>query len=131
MALSKQARTTARTLFKLSLDQGQLSEAKVRDVLAWFDQKRPRQAAAILREYQRLVAGELRRSRAIVEHSGTLPAGQVAAIAAELTRIYRRPIAAETRENPTLLAGLRVSIGDDVFERSLAGQLQTLADATA
>ena len=34
-------------------------------------------------------------------------------------------------ENPALVAGLRISIGDDVFERSIASQLETLTAATA
>ena len=42
MALPRKVRDTARTLLKLSLENGQLSEAKVRDVLAWFEQKPPK-----------------------------------------------------------------------------------------
>jgi len=130
MAATKQVRTTARTLLKLSLVDRQLSEAKVGEILAWFEQKRPPRAVAILREYQRLVAREVRRSRASIEHAGALPAGAVASILSELSRIYHRPVTAETHENPALIAGVRVSIGDDVFERSLAGQLDLLSAVT-
>jgi len=126
MALPRKVRTTARTLLKLSVENGQLSEAKVRDVLAWFEQKPPGQAAATLREYHRLVVRELGRSRARIEFSGTLPAGAVAAIVAGLSQKLGRPITAETRENPGLIAGVRVSIGDNVFERSVASQLESL-----
>jgi F-type H+-transporting ATPase subunit delta len=130
MAVTKQIRTTARSLRKLSLEDGQPSEAKVREILAWFEQKRPPRAAAVLREYQRLMVREVRRSSARIEHAGVLPSGAVASIIAELSRIYHRPITAEAHENPALIAGLRVSIGDDVFERSLASQLALLSAAT-
>ena len=39
----------------------------------------------------------------------------------------QRPVSAVAKPNPSLLAGLRVRVGDDVFENSVAGQLATLA----
>ena len=130
MAATRQIRATARLLFKLSVENGQLSDERVSKVLAWVDQKRPPQAVAILREYQRLVAREISQGRARIEHAGVLSSGAVASIVAELARIYGRIITAETEENPALLAGLRVSIGDDVFERSIASQLEVLSAET-
>ena len=131
MSASKQIRATARTLLKLSLENGQLSEAKVRDVLAWFEAKPPAHAAATLREYHRLVVREYNRSRARIEFAGALSSGAVASILSELSRIYGRPVSAATSENPDLIAGVRISIGDDVYERSIASQLETLAAASA
>ena len=131
MSAPKKIRATARTLFTLSLDAGQLSEAKVRDVLAWFEQKSPAHGGAILREYQRLVVRETNRSRARIEYSGSLSSGAVPSIIAELSKIYHRPVSAVTSENPALIAGVRISIGDDVYERSIAGQLEALAAASA
>ena len=131
MPAPKKVRTTARTLLKLSMEAGQLSEAKVRDVLAWFEAKPPVNAAATLREYHRLVVREVSRSRAHIEFAGALPSGAIASILAELSKIYGRPVSAATSENPALIAGVRISIGDDVYERSIAGQLETLAAASA
>jgi len=48
-------------------------------------------------------------------------------IAEAMTRRYQRPVSAVAKPNPSLLAGLRVRVGDDVFENSVAGQLATLA----
>ncbi len=131
MSASKKIRATARTLLKLSLEDGQLSEAKVRDVLAWFEQKPPAQAGATLREYHRLVVRESNRSRARIEFAGALPSGAIPSILAELSKIYGRPVSAATSENPDLIAGVRISIGDDVYERSIAIELETLATASA
>jgi F-type H+-transporting ATPase subunit delta len=46
-----------------------------------------------------------------------------------MTEKYGRPIAGVARRNDALLAGLRVRVGDDVYESSVAGQLATLAAA--
>ena len=131
MSAPKKIRATAKQLLALSLEGGQLSEPKVRAVLDWFAQKPPAHAAATLREYHRLVEREVARSRARIEFAGALASGAVASIITELSRIYHRPISATTVENPALIAGVRVSIGDDVFERSVAGQLEKLAASTA
>lgn len=131
MAAPKQVRAAAKLLLTLSLEGGQLSETKVRDVLTWFEQKPPVHAAAVLREYHRLVVREINRTRARIEFSGALASGAIPSIIAELSRLYHRPISAGAVENPALIAGVRISIGDDVFERSIAAQLETLATATS
>ncbi len=131
MPAPKKVRATAKLLVALSLENGQLSEARVRDVLVWFDQKPPTHAAAVLREYHRLVSREVARSRARIEYSGALAGGAVPSIVAELSKLYGRPVSALSVENPALVAGVRVTIGDDVFERSIAAQLESLAGATA
>ncbi len=131
MSASKQVRATAKLLLKLSLENGQLSEPKVRDVLAWFDEKPPAHAGAVLREYHHLAVREYNRTRAKIEFAGSLPDGAIPSIIAELSKIYSRPVSATTIANPALIAGVRVSIGDDVFERSVANQLETLAAATS
>ncbi len=131
MSAPKKVRATAKLLLSLSLEDDQLSEARVRDVLVWFEQKPPAHAAAVLREYRRLVLREITRTRARIEYSGALAGGAIPSIVAELSKLYHRPISATAVENPALIAGVRVSIGDDVFERSVAAQLDTLASATA
>jgi hypothetical protein len=40
-----------------------------------------------------------------------------------------RPIAGVLRRNDALIAGLRVRVGDDVYESSVAGQLSALGSA--
>ena len=73
-------------------------------------------------------------SRATAGGAAPTPAGAVndatlAGIAAALTRKYRRPVTASAKANPALLAGLRVKVGDDVYESSVAGQLAALSTA--
>ena len=44
-----------------------------------------------------------------------------------LSTRYGRVITSQRRENPNLIAGIRVSIADDVFESSIAGNLTGLS----
>jgi len=129
MAAPKQVRQTARLLLNVSIDDGVVTADRVAGVLAWFEKTQPSRGLAILREYHRLVLAEINKSSARIEHAGSLPAEAVGAIAEFLSKRYNRAVTATAHENPALIAGLRVSIGDDVFESSIAGQLETLSIA--
>jgi F-type H+-transporting ATPase subunit delta len=127
MRASKQSNLFARQLFRISLAEGQVSAERVSAVLAHLAQHPPRQPLAVLRCYHRLIAGQLARNRALVEHGGPVDDAVLRAIEAAFTLKYQRPVAAMARPNPDLIAGLRVRVGDDLYEASVAGQLATLS----
>lgn len=123
----KQAQQFARQLFKLSLVDGAVSSELVAGVLEYVEKHPPANPMLVLKAYQRLVATELAKSHAVVEYAGSMADSVLQAIAAAMTQRYHRPISATARPNPDLIAGLRVRVGDDVYESSVAGQLATLA----
>ncbi|MDO8543145.1 MAG: F0F1 ATP synthase subunit delta [Opitutaceae bacterium] len=126
---NKQIDALARQFLKLSLVEGSVSPEHVTGVLAYVEKHRPPHAAAVLKAYRRLIAAEIARGQAVVEHAGPIDPGVLSAIAATMTTRYRRPVTSIARRNDALLAGLRVRVGDDVYESSVAGQLGALADA--
>jgi F-type H+-transporting ATPase subunit delta len=81
----------------------------------------------VLKAYRRLIATELAKSEALVEHAGAVTAPALGAIATSMTKKYGRTITTTTRANPKLLAGLRVRVGDDIYESSVSSQLATLS----
>ena len=125
----KQIHQLARQFFKLSLVNNAVSAERVAGVLTYVEQHRPAHAAAVLKAYERLVAAELARSHAVVEHAGAIGDTALAAIAAAMTKKYARPVTALAKKNDSLLAGLRIRVGDDTYESSVASQLATLAAA--
>jgi F-type H+-transporting ATPase subunit delta len=127
MRASKQSQLFARQLFRLSLADGQISAERVSGVLAYLEKHPPRQPLAVLRLYYRLVLIDIAKSRALVEHAGPIADGILRAIEASFTRKYQRSITATAQPNPVLIAGLRIRVGDDIYESSVAGQLAALA----
>src|SRR5512135_696544 len=125
----KQVRELARRFLQLSLVDGAVSPERVAGVLAYVEKHRPPHAAAVLKAFSRLIAAEIARREAVVEHAGPIHPAVLAAIAASMTARYRRPVTSVARRNDALLAGLRVRVGDDVFESSVAGHLAALAAA--
>jgi F-type H+-transporting ATPase subunit delta len=125
----KQIQQLARQFFKLSIANGELSADRVAGVLQYIEKHRPPQTLAVLRAYQRLIAAQVAREQAIVEHAGPMHDSVLTEIASSMTRKYGRRISSVSRRNDALLAGLRIRVGDDVYESSVAGQLATLAAA--
>jgi F-type H+-transporting ATPase subunit delta len=126
-AVPAKIRAHAKQLLQLSLDEaGVVSAERVGGVLEYLEKNPPARLALLLGAYRKLVANELAKGEARVEHAGPVAPAALAAIAAALARRYGRPVSTTATPNPRLLAGLRVRIGDDVYESSVAGQLAAL-----
>ena len=123
----KQIQQLARQFYQLSLAGGVVSADQVAGVLAYIEKHPPANALAVLKAYQRLVAAEVARGLAVVEHAGFANSAALDAIAAALSAKYHRPVTWVAKPAPDLLAGLRIRVGDDVYESSVAGQLAALA----
>lgn len=124
---TKKAQEFARDLVKLSLVNGAVSPERVAAVLAYVEKHRPPQSLAVLQTYQRLIAAEIARSQAVVEHAGAIDPAVLNSIAQAMSRKYGRPVTSVAKRNDALIAGLRVRVGDDTYESSVAGQLGALA----
>lgn len=125
----KPVQLLARQLFKLSFVDGAITADQVAGVLAYVEKHRPAHSLAVLKLYQRLVAAEIARGQAVIEHAGAVNETLLAGIAAAMTKRYGRRLSPVARRQDALLAGLRVRVGDDVYESSVASQLAQLAGA--
>ncbi len=126
---SKKLKALASHLAELSRGSaGEIEEACVRSVLAEAEKAfPPRILRTILKFFYAEIARELRFSEARIEFAGTpLPGETAQALAAHFSKIYSRTIAPAPAENPQILGGLRVQVGDDVYDASLAGTLAKL-----
>jgi F-type H+-transporting ATPase subunit delta len=126
---AKIAQQFARQLFSLSIVDGAVSADRVAGVLEYVEKHGTANAVMVLKAYHRLVAAEVAKGQALVEHAGEVNDAMLAAIAAAMTRKYGRAVSASARPNAELIAGLRVHVGDDVYESSVAGQLAALASS--
>jgi F-type H+-transporting ATPase subunit delta len=124
---AKAAQQFARQLFTMSVVDGAVSADRVAGVLEYVEKHGVANPVMVLKAYQRLIAMELAKGLALVEHAGAVNDAMLASIAAAMTRRYGRPVTASARANPALLAGIRVHVGDDIYESSVAGQLAALA----
>src|SRR5687767_9376807 len=89
---NKQVQQLARQFFKMSLVDGTLSADRVAGVLQYIEKHRPAHSLAVLKAYRRLIAAEVARSLAVVEHAGSINDDVLHNIAAAMTRKYSRTI---------------------------------------
>ncbi|SDR95026.1 F0F1 ATP synthase subunit delta [Opitutus sp. GAS368] len=129
MRADKKTKALAKQLFKLSVVNGTVSPEQVTGVLGYIEKNVPRHGLAVLKLYHRAITTELAKSNAVVEHAGPIGDSTLQSIEAAMTRNYSRPVTATAKPNPKLLAGLRVRIGSDVYESTIAGQLAALSSA--
>lgn len=127
MAADKQTKLLAKQLFKLSVVNGVVSPEQVAGVLGWVEKHSPRRPVALLKAYHHRIAIELAKSRAEVEHAGPVSDATLRLIEGAMSQRYKRTVTASAKPNPSLLAGLRVRVGSDVYESSVAGQLAKLS----
>jgi len=123
---SKQARRDAKELFRACRVNGLLDEPKVLQVVQQVIAAKPRGYFAILNHFQRLVKLDLDRRTARVESAVPLDEPQQASIRTNLARRYGDGLVFAFTQNPGLIGGLRVQIGSDVFDGSVAARLAAL-----
>ena len=126
-AQNKSAQLLARQLLNMSVVDDVVSVEHVEGVLAYLKKHTPANPLQVLQAYKTLIARELAKSHAVVEHAGPVADGVLRSIEGAFTQKYKRQVTASARHNAGLIAGLRMRIGDDVYESSVAGQLEQLS----
>ncbi|MBT4757554.1 MAG: hypothetical protein HOO08_04085 [Opitutae bacterium] len=118
----------AKKLVELSKDNGVVTEAKVGEVLAGLKQVQHRHHLTVLKTFLNYLRREIALQTAVVSTPGALSGAALKAIETTYSKMYDRPITAVTKEDTSLIAGVRVRVGDDVYDASVAGRLQRLAE---
>ncbi len=126
MTKDQQIKEFAKQLLKFSLENGELSAERVDGVLKSLEKNPPRHHVATLKAYLKLVQREVSKSTAVISHAGDLSSDAVTGVVKQLSAKYGRNLASVTREDPSLIAGLRVVVDCDVYDASIASSLNTL-----
>ena len=130
MTASAQTKAFAKSLLSICLENGSLSDERVSAVLAALEKNPPRHYVATLKAFLRLVEAEVAKRTASVEFAGPeLSSAAAESIRASLSAAYGRPVEVQARRNEDLIAGLRVRIGCDVYDASVAGTLNQLQES--
>lgn len=126
MKVSRESRRQARELFRLACAGGSFSEDTARQIAAALCEKRPRGAYATLKEFTRLVRLEREKHRARVDSATTLTPAERGALEETLRARFGTDLTVEFREDPSLIAGLRIQVGSDVWDGSVRSRLESL-----
>lgn len=126
MKSSREARKSARSLFRGCFAGGKLDHAHVRAVADVLASEKPRGHLAILQIFARLVRLELDRRHAVIESAAPLAESELSALREEITRTHGSDLTFASAVRSELIGGLRVRVGSDVWDGSIRGRLEAL-----
>jgi F-type H+-transporting ATPase subunit delta len=129
MKRDKKITQFAKKLVELSKDsEGVVTRGKVDEVLAGLKQAQPRHYLLLLKSYLEYMRRAIALQTAAVAAPAALSEDALHAIEAHFSQVYGRAITATTRTDASLIAGVRVRVGDDLYDASIAGRLNRLAE---
>ena len=128
MRTTKEARKVSGMLFRNSFTEGKLDKEKISHMVETLLAEKPRHYVDALKDYQRLIRLETEKRHAVIESATQLNSALANQIVTNLRRRYGEDLTTEFRTNPDLLGGLRIKIGDDVWDGSVKNRLHKLQE---
>ncbi|HEV3211593.1 MAG TPA: F0F1 ATP synthase subunit delta [Chthoniobacterales bacterium] len=128
MRIAKEARRVSRQLFRHSFTEGKLDKEKISHMVESLIAEKPRHYVDALKVYQRLIRLETEKRHAVIESATQLNSALANQIVTNLRARYGEDLTIEFRTNPELLGGLRIKIGDDVWDGSVKNRLRKLQE---
>jgi F-type H+-transporting ATPase subunit delta len=126
MKTRKEARRISREMLRHSFTSSKLDEEKITEMVQSVIAKKPRHYVDVLKDYQHLLHLEVEKRHAVIESATPLNRSVGDQIVANLRARYGEDLTTEFRTNPELLGGLRVKIGNDVWDGSVKSRLNQL-----
>ncbi len=129
MRISRKAWREAKRLYRGCLVNGRLEAERVRAVVRRLVEGKPRGYLGMLSCLERLVRLELQRWRATVVSAQPLPAAFQGEVREKLTRQYGPGLEFEFGADASLIGGMRVQVGSDVYDGSVQARLKRLRES--
>ena len=126
MKISKEIRQLSRQMLRASFTDGQLDRGKIASLVQSLIAKKPRRFLDILQNYKRLLRLEVEKRHATIESASNLSPQNSSKILAKLKQKYGDDLTADFSVDPTLLGGMRVRVGSDVWDGTVRNRLQHL-----
>ena len=129
MKSTREIKRAAKHLFRLCFVNGSLDEDRVRSVLQGILGSKRRRSLPLASQFQRLVSVDRLRHTARVESAVSLLPDLQANVQASLVRAYGPELSTSFAENPTLIGGMRIRVGSDLYDGSIKAGLAALENS--
>lgn len=126
MRKSKQAAREAKQLFRLCILDGLPDEGRVRRVTRCVIESNRRGHLVLLSHFHRLLRLDRERHFAEVESAAPLPSDLRSSLQAGLERMYGPGLEINFAHRPSLIGGIRIRVGSDVYDGTVRSELAAL-----
>ena len=129
MRIDRQSRQSAKKYFRACRNpNGSVNEQSIREIVQLLVEQKPRNFLAVLNYLYRLLELAVEENTVRVESALPLP-DKGASVFADLAQRYGPASRTSHQENPSLIGGLRIRRGNNIWDGSLSGRLQRLQQA--
>lgn len=129
MKVSKVAQSTARRIFRLCSKDGQVNEKHLRAAIKKLAKDKPRDYRGMLQALRRLVRAELAKKEVTVESAVALNETTANKVKKSLAKQYGKDLNFDFKVTPELLGGMRIRVGNDLFDGSVKARLEQLQES--
>ena len=126
MKINKEMRQQSKELLRASYTDGKLDGSRVSTLVKSLIEKKPRNYIKVLDAYKRLLRLEIEKRSATIETASELAPDASAEITRNLKQKYGADLSTQFVLNPTLLGGMRIRVGNDVWDSSVRNRLERL-----
>ena len=128
MKSRKQVRREARQLLRLCRTDGSLDESRVRRVIKSILESKRRGHLALANQFEREVRLDQLKHTADVKSATPLSPELEASVRNNLVQRYGPALETTFKQDPELIGGMRIRVGDDVYDGSIQARLAALAE---
>ncbi|MGC2354240.1 MAG: F0F1 ATP synthase subunit delta [Candidatus Udaeobacter sp.] len=126
MKINKEIRKLSREMLRASFIDDQLDPGRIASLVDSLIARRRRNYVDILKNYRRLLRLELDKRRARIETASDVESTISSELVANLKRKYGGDLTTEFVVNPQLLGGMRIRVGNDVWDGTVRNRLERL-----
>ncbi len=129
MKIDRHSRQLAKKYFRACRNaDGTVNEGALKEIVVLISEQKPRNFLAVLTQIMRLTELALEENTVRVESAAPL-ADKGASVFAALEQRYGPAARTFYEENPSLLGGLKIRRGNNIWDGSLSGRLSRLQQA--
>lgn len=118
----------AKNMFKDSLDKGLLNRAKIQPLIARVKLEYKSSALAVLKEYLKIVERYQKSQMLFIEISSEIQDSSLKEIRKTLEKRFHKSLQIQVLKNPSLIAGLKVTLDDTQWDYSLKNRLEQMKE---
>jgi F-type H+-transporting ATPase subunit delta len=126
MKINKEIRRLSRAMLRASFTDGQLDPGRISSLVDSLIAKKPRHYIDVLKNYRRLLRLELEKRQAKIETAGEVDSTAKSELVANLKKKYGGDLTTEFAVDPSLLGGMRIRVGSDVWDGTVRNRLERL-----
>ena len=126
MKLNKEIRQVSRKMLQASFTDGQLDPGRISALVDSLVTRKPRNYVDALKNYKRLLRLELEKRHATIETASDVDPAVRSEIEANLKSKYGNDLSTEFHVESKLLGGMRIRVGNDVWDGSVRNRLERL-----